>query len=147
MASERRVIDYRAGVANVGMEVPSGVKIPWRGQGQLVHSSLLAGREESTSSYPASAEGEVAMLFRHIAGFMEAAAGSVNEIIDLTVYVADEITHTPLVRQEFERIFTDPDYRPSFHVFNAAPVGLKEGRFAAVVVACVKVHDEAIDNA
>ena len=137
MASERRVIDYRAGVANVGLEVPSGVKIPWCGQGQLVHSSLLAGREESTLSVPASAEGEVAILFRHIAGFMAAAGGSINEIIDLTVYVVDEIAHTVLVRQEFDRIFPDSDRRPSFHVFNAAPVGLKEGRFAAVVVACV----------
>lgn len=138
MALERRVIDYRGGVANIGIEVPSGVKIPWCGQGQLVHSSLLAGREESTSSYPATAEDEVAMLFRHIAGFMVAAGGSINEIIDLTIYVADEITHTLLVGQEFDRIFADPDCRPSFHVFNAAPVGLKEGRFAAVVVACVK---------
>ena len=137
MALERHVIDYCKGVANVGIEVPSGVKIPWSGQGQLVHSSLLSGREESTSGYPATAEDEVAMLFRHIAGFMAAAGGSVNDIIDLTVYVADEITHTLLVGQEFDRIFTDPDCRPSFHVFNASPVGLKEGRFAAVVVACV----------
>lgn len=137
MASERRVIDYKAGVANVGMEVPSGVKIPWSGQGQLVHSSLLAGREETTSSYPVSAEGEVAMLFRHITGFMAAAGGSINEIIDLTFYVADEIAHAALVRQEFDRVFADSDYRPLFHLFNAAPVGLKEGRFAAVVVACV----------
>ncbi len=138
MASERRAIDYRAGVANVGMEVPSGVKIPWHGQGQLVYSSLLAGRDESTSGYPLSAEGEVAMLFRHITGFMEAAGGSVNEIIDLTVYVADEIAHARLAWQEFDRIFADPDRQPSFHVINAAPVGLKEKRFAAVVVACVK---------
>ena len=78
------------------------------------------------------------MLFRHIAGFMEAAGGSVNEIIDLTVYVADEIAHARLAWQEFDRIFADPDRQPSFHVINAAPVGLKEKRFAAVVVACVK---------
>ena len=78
------------------------------------------------------------MLFRHITGFMKAAGGSVKEIIDLTFYVADEMAHSALVRKEFHQIFADPDSRPSSHVFNAAPVGLKEGRFAAVVVACVK---------
>lgn len=141
MSSDRQVVDYPVTVVARGMGpdpiLPAGVKTPWHGRGMLVNSSTLSGRDEKSSALPEGIQDEIAMLFRHIRGFMEAAGGGVEDILDVTFYVMDEGAHEPLVEKGWDALFPDPGRRPACHIFNAAPAGMKEERITAVVIGCV----------
>src|SRR5581483_8172005 len=141
MAGEREVVRFASGALSQrmgGEEVtPAGVKTTWHGRGSLVCSSMLAGRDPRTSAVPADLHQEVQLLFRNIDGFMQAAGGGIEQIIDVTFYVMDEWAATPIVERAWSAMFPDTQRQPPHPIWNAAPVGLRDERVGAFIVGCV----------
>lgn len=118
--------------------IPPGVKVDRPGKEALVFSSMLSGHDDEspTHEFPAEPARELEILFRHIRGFLEAAGGSVKDLINVTFFVMED-AYRDLVLKEWIKIFPDARRQPPYHILNVAPSGLRGERVEAVVVACV----------
>lgn len=118
--------------------IPPGVKVDRTGKEALVYSSMLSGHDDESPAHelPRQPERELEILFRHIRGFLEAAGGTVNDLINVTFFVMED-AYRDLVLKEWEKIFPDAKRQPPYHILNVAPSGLRGERVEAVVVARV----------
>ncbi len=87
--------------------IPDGARI-----GNIVCSSLLSGRDAQTgASLPADPDAQAAALFRNVRAFMEQAGGTVDDIVQLTVYLRDE-KYRSAINGEWLKMFPDAQDRP-----------------------------------
>ncbi|WP_173922561.1 RidA family protein [Agromyces sp. Marseille-P2726] len=78
-------------------------------------SGALTGRDPSTRELPPSLEEQCANVFAHVRALMEAAGGTPDDIIKMTVWLADPGDRQALNR-EWVAMFPDVDSRPARHV-------------------------------
>ncbi len=143
MANHREKVDYAPrhphapirGQETRGM-IPTGIKVNRSGKDVLVFSSMLSGYDvgSSTHELPAEPEQEIEFLFRHIRSFVDTAGGTVNDLINVTIFVMDD-AHRATVLRQWGKLFPDPTRQAPYHVLNVAPSGLRKERVRAVVVA------------
>jgi 2-iminobutanoate/2-iminopropanoate deaminase len=103
--------------------------------GNLVMSSVIAGTNPGSRELPDSFEAQVANVFTHIRHDIEAAGGSVDDIIKVTFWVRDPASQRSALNTEWIKLFPDPQSRPARHT-QTLPAGgrsLVQADFIAVL--------------
>lgn len=83
--------------------------------GPYVASGVLTGRDPTNQHLPADLASQVANVFGHIRTVMQAAGGTPEDILKLTVHLVDYRDRTALNAQ-WELMFPDPTSRPARQV-------------------------------
>lgn len=94
--------------------VPAAARI-----GSLVFSGAITGRDPETREMPPDLDTQAVNLFRHVREIVEAAAGTTDDIIRMTLYLR-EFRDRDAVNREWEAMFPDPDDRPARQALPAA---------------------------
>jgi 2-iminobutanoate/2-iminopropanoate deaminase len=81
--------------------------------GHLVMSGVILGRDGS-GQMPDSLEAQCANMFGHMKATVEAAGGSTEDIIKMTVWLNDRTQRGP-VNVEWLKMFPDEHSRPARH--------------------------------
>jgi 2-iminobutanoate/2-iminopropanoate deaminase len=90
-----------------GNPFPMGSKI-----GNFVMSGAIHCNEEQTGQIPEDPDAQAAAMFNNIRNFMAAAGGTTDDIVKLTLLVADAQYRTQL-NNEWVRMFPDEATRPT----------------------------------
>ena len=101
--------------------------------GNIVVSGLIRGTDPVTAQPAATLEEQCALMFLHMRGTVEAAGGTVADIIKVTVWMK-ELVRAP-VNAEWTRMFPDPASRPARQIMELAmePGVLVQCDFMAVL--------------
>jgi len=83
--------------------------------GNLMMSSVISGVDPGTRNMPATLEGQVANIFKHIRACVEAAGGTVDDIIKVTFWMKQPSTGRAALNGEWEKMFPNPASRPARH--------------------------------
>ena len=86
--------------------------------GPYVASGVLTGRDPQTQEMPTDLATQVANVFAHIRLVMEAAGGSVDDILKLNVHLV-EYRDRAALNDHWLRMFPDPASRPARQVMAA----------------------------
>jgi 2-iminobutanoate/2-iminopropanoate deaminase len=105
--SARRRRSIHVGGFSHANPVPAAARI-----GDLVYSGAITGRDPETKVLPPDLDTQCVHLFAHVRQIVEAAGGTTDDIIKITVYLRDFRDRAALNR-EWEAMFTDPDDRPA----------------------------------
>ena len=89
--------------------VPNACRI-----GNLVVSSAIHGVDPATHTMPEDLASQCAHIFANMKAIVEAAGGSIEDIIKMTVYLRDRNNREPL-NEEWLRMFPDAETRPARH--------------------------------
>ncbi|MFT4081561.1 MAG: RidA family protein [Nocardioides sp.] len=93
--------------------IPTGSRI-----GPFLASGALTGRDPETREMPASLEEQCANVFGHVRALLAAVGGSCDDILKLTVHLAEPREREALNR-EWLAMFPDPAGRPARQVLAA----------------------------
>jgi 2-iminobutanoate/2-iminopropanoate deaminase len=93
--------------------IPAGSRI-----GPFLASGALTGRDPATHAMPATLEEQCANVFTHVRALLAAAGGSCDDILKLTVRLAEPREREALNR-EWSAMFPDPARRPARQVLAA----------------------------
>ena len=91
--------------------------------GNIVMSSVISGSNPGTRDLPPDLPGQMANLFAHIRGDIEAAGGSVDDIIKITFWVQDPATGRAAINDEWVKMFPNEAARPARHTLPSGPGG------------------------
>jgi enamine deaminase RidA (YjgF/YER057c/UK114 family) len=83
--------------------------------GNIVMSSVIGGSNPGTRTLPATLDEQLANVFAAIKGDVEAAGGTVDNILKITFYVKDPIKDRPVINNHWVKMFPDPEARPARH--------------------------------
>jgi enamine deaminase RidA (YjgF/YER057c/UK114 family) len=89
--------------------VPNACRI-----GNLVVSGAIHGVDPATQLMPEDLTSQCAHVFANMRAIVEAAGGSTEDIIKMTVYLRDRDNRGP-VNAEWVRMFPDAENRPARH--------------------------------
>jgi enamine deaminase RidA (YjgF/YER057c/UK114 family) len=82
--------------------------------GNMVFSGVILGRDEATGKYGADLDAQCALVFSHMRDIVEAAGGTVDDIVKVTVWMRDP-TDRKILNQHWLRMFPDEQSRPARH--------------------------------
>jgi 2-iminobutanoate/2-iminopropanoate deaminase len=82
--------------------------------GPLLMSGVITGRDPATGQLPKSLQEQCAFMFGHVRAVVEAAGGSTDNIIKLTIWLANPGDRETL-NTEWVRMFPDAESRPARH--------------------------------
>jgi len=82
--------------------------------GNLVMSSVIIGTDPVSGEMPPDMVSQCRNMFAHVRGIAEAAGGSTDDIIKMTVWLKNLADRTAL-NDEWLRMFPDPATRPARH--------------------------------
>lgn len=97
--------------------------------GNLMMSSIISGVDPGTRNLPAELPKQVANIFAHIRSCVEAAGGTVDDIIKINFWMKDPATGRAALNGEWEKMFPDAASRPARHT-------LALGAGSAALVTC-----------
>ena len=97
--------------------------------GSILVSGSITGKDPSTGKIPPEIADQCALMFANIERVMQAAGGTAEDIIKLTVWLKDK-SHRPIVNQEWLAMFPDAESRPARHTFASQDLA------AGVLVQC-----------
>lgn len=80
--------------------------------GDLVVSGIVYGLDPATGKVAPTLEEQCALMFLHVRRIMEAAGGSTDDIVKMTVWMADRSQRQAL-NAEWLKMFPDPETRPA----------------------------------
>ena len=83
--------------------------------GNILMSSIISGRDPATSTMPADLDGQVTNIFKQIRLCVEAAGGTVDDIIKVNFWMKDPATGRKALNGEWSAMFPDADSRPARH--------------------------------
>jgi len=89
-------------------------------KGNVLMSGAIGGMDPATGKLPDSMEAQAANMFGHVRAIMEAAGGSVDDILKMSIHLRDPKNRAAL-NAEWQKMFPDPDSRPARHV-NHSPL-------------------------
>ena len=103
--------------------------------GNIVMSSVIGGSNPGTRELPATLEQQIANVFGYIRHDIEAAGGTVDDIIKVTFWVKDPAKQRAALNAEWVKMFPDPASRPARHTQHlpAESRALVQADFIAVV--------------
>jgi 2-iminobutanoate/2-iminopropanoate deaminase len=90
--------------------IPNGSRI-----GNIAMSSIMNGTEPGTRNVPPDLEGQVVNIFKHIKAFVEAAGGTVDDIIKINFWMKQPSTGRAALNGEWSKMFPDETSRPARH--------------------------------
>lgn len=108
----RRMSIYVEGFSHKN-PIPAACRI-----GPLLESGSIQGTDPATGRYGATLAEQSALMFAHVQRIVEAAGGSLADIVKVTVWMRDRANRAPL-NEEWLRLFPDPDSRPARHAIQA----------------------------
>jgi 2-iminobutanoate/2-iminopropanoate deaminase len=103
--------------------------------GNIVMSSVIGGIDPHTRKLPETLEQQVANVFANLRSDIEAAGGTVDDIIKVTFWVKDPTTQRAALNAEWLKMFPNAASRPARHT-QALPPGsraLVQADFTAVL--------------
>ncbi len=102
--------------------------------GSTLYSGSIQGTDPASGKYGATLEEQCALMFAHVRRIVEAAGGSTNDVIKMTVWMKDRTQRAALNRPWLE-MFPDPQARPARHTMNGDLDGEKlvECDFVAIL--------------
>jgi 2-iminobutanoate/2-iminopropanoate deaminase len=83
--------------------------------GNIVMSSVIGGSNPGTRELPATLEQQIANVFGHIRHDIEAAGGTVDDIVKVTFWVKDPAKQRAALNEGWVKMFADPASRPARH--------------------------------
>lgn len=83
--------------------------------GNIVMSSVIGGSNPGTRDLPPTLEGQVANVFAALRSDVEAAGGTVDDILKVTFWVKDPVSQRAALNAEWVKMFPDPAARPARH--------------------------------
>ena len=89
--------------------------------GNLVMSGVILGRD-ADGRMPESLEAQCANMFAHMKATVEAAGGTTDDVIKMTVWLKDRSQRGPL-NAEWLKMFPDETSRPARHTSQASLEG------------------------
>jgi len=103
--------------------------------GNIVMSSVIGGSNPGSRELPSALEQQVANVFGYIRHDIEAAGGTVDDIIKITFWVKDPAKQRAALNDEWVKMFPDPDSRPARHTQTLPPDSraLVQADFVAVL--------------
>ena len=103
--------------------------------GNIVMSSVIGGTNPGTRELPPTLEQQVANVFGYIRHDIEAAGGTVDDIIKITFWVKDPAKQRAALNDEWVKMFPDQDARPARHTqpLPADSRALVQADFVAVI--------------
>lgn len=127
MARRRSINGSRARHEN---PIPNASRV-----GNIVMSSVIGGANPGTRDLPPTLAAQVANVFHYIREDIEAAGGTVEDIVKVTFFVKDPVTQRAALNDEWVRMFPDPDARPARHTQPLPPDSraLVQADFVAVI--------------
>jgi enamine deaminase RidA (YjgF/YER057c/UK114 family) len=114
-SAERRSINVQS-FAHVN-PIPAACRI-----GSLLMSGVISGRDPVSGGMPPTIEDQCAQMFRVVREIVEAAGGTPEDIIKMTVWLRDPGNRDAL-NAEWEKLFPDPASRPARHTLPLAGGG------------------------
>jgi 2-iminobutanoate/2-iminopropanoate deaminase len=79
-------------------------------------SGGISGKDPKTGKIVEGIEEQCALVFQHMQKIIEAASGTPEDILKVTVWLKDG-AHRKNVNQEWLRMFPDAESRPARHTF------------------------------
>jgi 2-iminobutanoate/2-iminopropanoate deaminase len=103
--------------------------------GNVVMSSVIAGTKPGSRDLPPTLKEQVANVFGHIRHDVEAAGGTMGDIIKITFWVRDPTTQRAALNDEWVKMFPDAEARPARHTLTlpADSRALVQADFTAVI--------------
>jgi 2-iminobutanoate/2-iminopropanoate deaminase len=103
--------------------------------GNIVMSSVIGGANPGTRNLPDTLEQQAANVFGNIRHDIEAAGGSVDDIIKITFWVKDPAKQRAVLNTEWVKMFPDVASRPARHTLTlpADSRALVQADFVAVL--------------
>ena len=86
--------------------------------GNLVMSGGIAGIDPATGKVAPTLEAQCAFMFQHVRSIMQAAGGSTDNIIKMSVWMADR-SRRDVLNVEWLKMFPDEKSRPARHTSQA----------------------------
>src|SRR5690349_3105709 len=83
--------------------------------GNILMSSVISGRDPATGTMPPELDAQVANVFKQIRLCVEAAGGTVDDIIKVNFWMKDPATGRKALNGEWSAMFPDPESRPALH--------------------------------
>jgi 2-iminobutanoate/2-iminopropanoate deaminase len=83
--------------------------------GNIVMSSVIGGSNPGTRELPPTLEQQIANVFGNIKHDIEAAGGTVDDIVKVTFWVKDPAKQRAALNEEWVKMFPDPASRPARH--------------------------------
>jgi enamine deaminase RidA (YjgF/YER057c/UK114 family) len=83
--------------------------------GNIVISSVIGGANPGTRELPPTLEQQIVNVFGYIRHDIEAAGGTVDDIIKVTFWVKDPAKQRAALNDQWVRMFPDPAARPARH--------------------------------
>jgi enamine deaminase RidA (YjgF/YER057c/UK114 family) len=115
VSASRRSVNV-PGYAHVN-PIPAASRI-----GNLVMSSVISGRDAETGTMPEAIEDQCAHMFRTLQNIVEAAGGTTENVIKITVWLRDTNDRQAL-NAEWVKLFPDPASRPARHTLPLVGAG------------------------
>lgn len=92
-----------------GNPIPAASRI-----GNIVMSGVISARDARTGTMPDTLAGQCAAMFRNVRAIVEAAGGTPESIIKMTVWLRD-LSDRKALNEEWVKMFPDPSARPARH--------------------------------
>ena len=89
--------------------IPNATRI-----GNILVSGVVVGFNPGTRTMPADLDRQLTNMFAHVKEIVEAAGGTTDDIIKLTVWLKDP-GDRELLNKHWTKMFPDPHARPSRH--------------------------------
>jgi len=86
--------------------------------GNLLMSSVISGRDPAGGPMPTDLDGQVINVFKQIRLCVEAAGGSVDDIVKVNFWMKDPATGRKALNGEWSKMFPDADARPARHTLS-----------------------------
>ncbi|HZP99620.1 MAG TPA: RidA family protein [Reyranella sp.] len=83
--------------------------------GNILMSSVMSGRDPATGTMPPDMDAQVANIFKQIRACVEAAGGTVDDILKVTFWVKDPASGRKALNGEWTKMFPDAASRPARH--------------------------------
>jgi enamine deaminase RidA (YjgF/YER057c/UK114 family) len=90
--------------------IPNGSRI-----GNIIMSSIMNGSDPETRTMPPDLASQVTNIFKHIRLCVEAAGGSVDDIIKVNFWMKQPSTGRGALNDEWVKMFPDENARPARH--------------------------------
>ncbi|MDP1964920.1 MAG: Rid family hydrolase [Reyranella sp.] len=86
--------------------------------GNIMMSSIMNGTEPGTRTAPPDLAGQVINIFKHIRLCVEAAGGTVDDIIKVNFWMKQPSTGRAALNDEWVKMFPDENSRPARHTLS-----------------------------
>ena len=114
--SKRRVIEI-PGLTHGNNPIPLASVV-----GNLLMSGAIAGQEPGNPVLPDTLAGQASLMFANVRRIMEAAGGTTDDIVKVTIYLKRGLDREP-INSEWVAMFPDPANRPARHTVLYEPPG------------------------